>query len=265
MATTMEQRTISVRDGMFEAEVFEWGSTKGEPLLFLHGSSSLVRGPYLEDLGDRYHVIAPTHPGFGESTGLDHIDDPVDMAIYYYDFLDALGIDAAHVVGHSLGGMLAAEVAALDPHRVRKLVLCNPVGLWRDDAPVLDFFAEDIDRLQRAVWYDTEGEQAKAMRPDMSDMEKLMAFMYESMQSLAAAGKFLWPIPDRGLAKRLHRIAAPTLIVWGAADQLVPAVYAEEFRSRIRDARVAILPKSAHFPMLEEREDWVRAVTDFLG
>jgi pimeloyl-ACP methyl ester carboxylesterase len=89
------------------------------------------------------------------------------------------------------------------------------------------------------VWYDPEGDVAKARLPDMSDMAKLAAAMYESLQSLGAAAKFLWPIPDKGLKKRIHRITAPTLVVWGERDALVPPVYAEEFRTRIRDARVA--------------------------
>ncbi len=261
----MEQHTLSMRGGMFEADVREYGSPDAEPLLFLHGSSSLVIGPYLDALCERYRVIAPTHPGFGASTGLEHIDDIVDLALYYYDFLDALDIESTHVVGHSLGGMLAAEVAAFDPGRVRRLVLCNPVGLWRDDAPVMDFFSEDVASVQRAVWYDPEGEVAVAQRSDLSNPEAMATALYNGMQSLSAAAKFLWPIPDRGLKKRLHRISAPTLIIWGERDGLVPPVYAEEFRSRIRDARVAVLPKSAHFPMLEERDAWVSLVTSFLA
>jgi pimeloyl-ACP methyl ester carboxylesterase len=161
--------------------------------------------------------------------------------------------------------MLAAEVAALDPHRTKRLVLANPVGLWRDDAPVLDFFAEDAGRVQRAVWADPESEVARSMLPDMTDMEKLMSFMYTSMQSLSVAAKFLWPIPDRGLRKRLHRISAPTLLTWGKHDGLVPALYAEEFKRHIPQAEIAIFDASAHFPMLEERDAWVERVARFLA
>lgn len=259
-----ERRTVSVRDGMFEADVREYGAPDGEPLLFLHGSSALVIDDYLDMLGERFRVIAPLHPGFGASTGLEHIDDPIDMALYYYDFLDAIGVESAHVVGHSLGGMLAAEVAALDPHRTRRLVLCNAVGLWRDDAPVMDFFSEDIAKVQRAVWFDPESSAATKNRPDLTDPQKLAEYMYASIQSLSAAAKFLWPIPDRGLQKRLHRISAPTLVVWGSSDGLVPPIYAEEFRSRLRDARVAMFDKSAHFPMTEQADAFVAAVTEFL-
>jgi pimeloyl-ACP methyl ester carboxylesterase len=261
----MERRSVSVRGGMFQADVREYGDRGAEPLLFLHGSSGLLVDPYLDMLGERFRVIAPLHPGFGDSTGLEHIDDIVDLAIYYYDFLDELGLESAHVVGHSLGGMLAAEVAALDPGRVRRLVLANPVGLWRDDAPVMDFFSAEYGDVQRAVWYDPEGDVAKARLPDMSDMAKLAAAMYESLQSLGAAAKFLWPIPDKGLKKRIHRITAPTLVVWGERDALVPPVYAEEFRTRIRDARVAIMKQCAHMVMLEQPEEFVSIVSDFLA
>ena len=111
----MQERTIPIRGDMFQAHIREYGAPSSEPLLFLHGSGGAFADHYLDMLGEKFHVIAPEHPGFGESTGLEHVDDIIDLAIYYYDFMDALGIESAHVVGHSLGGMLAAEMAALDP------------------------------------------------------------------------------------------------------------------------------------------------------
>jgi pimeloyl-ACP methyl ester carboxylesterase len=260
-----ERYTLPVRSGMFEAEVYEYGEKSAPPLLFLHPSNGLMRDAYLDDLATKFRVIAPCHPGWGESTGLEHIDDPVEMAIYYYDFLDAMGIDRTHVVGHSIGGMFAAEIAAVDPHRVDKLVLNNAVGLWRDDIPVLDFFSEDPAAVGKAVIFDLQGDFAKSMAPDTSDMQKMMDAMYTRIQSFSAAAKFLWPIPDRGLAKRLHRISAPTLIVWGKSDGLVSAAYAEEFAHRITaPTQTLLLDKSAHFPMQEQREEWSKAVTEFL-
>ncbi len=261
----MERRTISVRGGMFEADVREFGAPAAEPLLFLHGSGGLMVDPYLDMLGERFHVLAPSHPGFGASTGLERLDDIIDLAIYYYDLLDELGIERIHVVGHSLGGMLAAEIAALDPGRVRRLVLSDPIGLWRDDAPVMDFFSASMAEVQAAVWADPDADYVKMRRPDPSDTAALAEATYETLQSLAAAAKFQWPIPDKGLKKRIHRIAAPTLIVWGEKDGLVPPVYAEEFRSRIRYAQVAIMRGCAHQVMIEQPEAWVALVADFLG
>jgi pimeloyl-ACP methyl ester carboxylesterase len=261
-----ERYMLPVRNGLFETEVYEYGDKSADPLLFLHPSNGLMRDPYLDDLGAQFRVIAPCHPGWGDSTGLEHIDDPVDMAIYYYDFLDALGIESAHVVGHSIGGMFAAEIAAIDPHRVRKLVLNNAVGLWRDDTPVLDFSSEAPVAVAQAVIFDLRGESARSMAPDTSDIQNLMDAMYTRIQSLGAAAKFLWPIPDRGLAKRIHRVTAPTLLVWGKSDGLVSPVYAEEFAKRLSGpTRTLILARSAHFPMQEQRAEWSKAVLEFLG
>jgi pimeloyl-ACP methyl ester carboxylesterase len=219
---------------------------------------------YLDDLGSAFRVIAPYHPGWGESTGLDHIDDMVDMAIYYLDFLDAIGVKSAHVVGHSIGGMIAAEIAAIGPGYVKKLVLNNAVGLWRDDTPTLDFFAEDQPRVQAAVWADPASGLAKMGLPDLSDPGIMADYMYRHIQSMTAAAKFLWPFPDQGLAKRIHRIQAPTLLIWGRHDALVSPAYAEEFHARIPTSRIFILEDSAHFPMIEQREEWSKAVVDFL-
>jgi pimeloyl-ACP methyl ester carboxylesterase len=96
-------------------------------------------------------------------------------------------------------------------------------------------------------------------------MEALAAAIYTQMQSLAAAAKFQWPLPDKGLKKRIHRIAAPTLIMWGEKDGLVPPVYAEEFRRAIRDARVVIMEHTGHMIMIEEPRRWASLVCDFLG
>ncbi|MEX0785157.1 MAG: alpha/beta hydrolase [Dehalococcoidia bacterium] len=259
----MEERTISLRDGMFQTSLYQAGS--GDPLLFLHGSPGLRQGPYLEQLAEQFTVYAPLHPGVGESTGLDHIDDIVDLALYYYDLMDELGLESAHVVGHSLGGMLGAEMAALCPHRVRRLVLTNPVGLWRDEEPVLDFFTLSAEQLLPYIVHDVESETVKQAfaRPDSPDA--MMEGMFQRMQALTAAGKFLWPIPDKGLKRRIHRIQAPTLILWGESDRLVPPSYAEDFRSRIRDSRVVILKECAHLPMIEKPDEFVSVVAEFLN
>jgi pimeloyl-ACP methyl ester carboxylesterase len=258
----MEKRTLSVRDGTFSIELLQGGS--GDPLLFLHGSGSLREGEYLDRLAERFTVYAPWHPGFGASTGLDEVDDVIDLALFYHDFMDEIGLASAHVVGHSLGGMLAAELAALCSHRVRRLVLSNPVGLWRDEEPVLDFFTVLPDQLVSYIVHDPQPEVLGRIFGTPQSADEMMEAMYQRLQSLTAAGKFLWPIPDRGLSKRIHRIQAPTLILWGESDGLVPASYAEDFRSSIRDSRVVILKECSHMPMFEKPDEFVSVVTEFL-
>jgi pimeloyl-ACP methyl ester carboxylesterase len=259
----MDERTVSVRDGAFKAQVFQAGS--GEPLLFLHGAGGLHQGAYLDDLARKFTVYAPVHPGFGGSEGLEHIDDVIDLALYYHDFMDAIGLESAHVVGHSMGGMLAAELAALCSHRVRKLVLSNAVGLWRDDAPVLDFFVLSPEQLIPYIIHDPASPALRDAFPLPDSQDALIEAMYQRIQSFSAAGKFMWPIPDRGLRRRIHRIQSPTLIIWGESDGLVPPSYAEDFRSNIKDSRVVILKECAHMPMFEQREEFVSLVSEFLS
>jgi pimeloyl-ACP methyl ester carboxylesterase len=259
----VEEKTIAVRGEMFHTKLRTDG--QGEPLLFLHGAGGL-RGwdPFLAELAKQFTVYAPAHPGFETSTGIEHIDDMLDLVVYYNDFLDTLGIERTHVLGHSMGGMLGAELAALSPHRVHKLVLANAVGLWLDEQPVADFFAMTPEQLAVALWHDPHSEVARAMMAIPQDEKAQLAVLLLRTQHLATAGKFLWPIPDRGLKKRIHRIAAPTLILWGQSDGLVSSLYAREFQQRIPGSHVTIMPRCGHMPMYEDTPGFVNQVVTFL-
>src|SRR5581483_10221431 len=135
-----------LRDGKWSVEMEVTGS--GEPLLFIHGAGGLLGvDPFLEDLGRSFKVYAPHLPGYGESTGGELIDDVIDAALFYHQLMDDLRLDSAYIMGHSMGGMLAAELAALDVHRARKLVLVAPAGFWLEQHPIPDFFAADPKEL----------------------------------------------------------------------------------------------------------------------
>ena len=260
----MKESTVTVRDGLFDIKLRTDGS--GEPLLFLHGAGGL-RGwdPFLAELAGRFTVYAPSHPGFESSSGLEHVDDVVDLVVYYNDLLDALNIDSMHVVGHSMGGMIAAELAALSPHRVRRLVLANAVGLWLENHPVADFFAMTPDQLGIALWHDPQSEVAQAMMAVPEDEQAQLQAYLVRMQHLATAGKFLWPIPDKGLKKRIHRVKAPTLILWGQSDGLVPVAYAKAFQDAISGSQVSIMARCGHMPMYENPAGFVKEITGFLN
>lgn len=259
----MEQITVSVRNGMFSTRVLTGGS--GRPLVFLHGAGGLrPDSPYLSDLAQHFTLYAPWHPGFGDSEGIDHIDDVHDLATYYQDLFDALGLQGPAVVGHSFGGMIAAEIAAHCSASVGRLVLSAPVGLWRDDAPVMDIFTMSPEETAAAAWHDPQGELAKRYTTAPEDPEQVAIATIDRTRALAAAGKFLWPIPDKGLKKRIHRIKAPTLIIWGASDKLVPAVYAQEFHSRIPGSTLLTVEQAGHMTPLEQQSQWVTAVREFV-
>jgi pimeloyl-ACP methyl ester carboxylesterase len=259
----MMQSSLTVADGRFQARL--WRAGAGTPLLYLHGFEGYPGDvPFLNELAAGRRVYAPEHPGFGESTGIEQIDDVVDMALYYRQLVEALELGEVDIVGHSLGGMFAAEFAAICPQHVRRLVLVSPFGLWLDDAQIPDLFVMSLGQLQRATWHDPESGASQAALTQMSNGSSGIQATVKRAGNLSAAGKFLWPIPDRGLSKRIHLIKAPTLIVLGESDRLIPAAYGEAFRSRIRDAGIVRIADAGHAPMLEQPEAFLAAAQDFL-
>ncbi|MGH7965429.1 MAG: alpha/beta fold hydrolase [Candidatus Binatia bacterium] len=255
----MQELKVSIRNGKFTTSI-QWGGS-GAPLLFLHGAGGpMVGAPFLDELAKHFTVYAPAHPGFGAGQGVEHLDDIIDFALYYHDFLDELQIENPHIIGHSMGGMLAAEMTALAPYRVNRLVLVGPAGLWLDEAPIPDFFTFNPQQLFEVALHDPEGPLGQMLVEQMKNPE-VMLEMYKCM---ASAGKFMWPIPDKGLKKRIHRIQCPTLVLWGASDKLIPPVYGDAFLKAIPGARLVTLPQAGHLPMLEQQDEFVQAVTNFL-
>ena len=252
-----------IAGGKFTVEVNMFGT--GEPLLFLHGAGGLLGvDPFLDDLGHSFKVIAPHLPGYGESTGVEHIEDVLDATLFYHQLLDELGISSAHVVGHSMGGMLAAEFAAIDVHRVKKLVLVTPAGFWLDDHPIPDVFAMELPELADHLFHDPKSPLAQMFITIPEDMKLLEDMYVERVKRMTQASKFLWPIPDRGLKKRAWRIAAPTLVMMGESDRLIPPIYANEFTSRIKNSRSVTIKAAGHMPMYEQQEVFVKTVREFL-
>jgi pimeloyl-ACP methyl ester carboxylesterase len=250
--------------GRFSVEVYRFGSG-GEPILFLHGAGGLFgTETFLEDLGREFTVVAPHLPGFGETTGAELIDDVFDATQFYHQVMDDLGMQSAHVIGHSMGGMLAAEMAAMDVGRVRKLVLAAPAGFWLDQHPVPDLFTASPKTLARFLFHDPESAAAQAMAKMPEGRREFAEAYVERIKRLTVATKFLWPIPDRGLKKRIWRIAAPTLLIWGESDRYIPPVYAGEFKRAIRNCRETIIPDAGHMVMYERPQEFCAAVRAFI-
>lgn len=260
----MEEKTVSVVNGRFNVEVLEAG--EGPDLLFIHGAGGLMWDPFLEQLSQHYHVIAPRLPGTGGSTGVEWLMDHHDVFGFYWDLIDALGVGQLHVVGHSMGGWFAAEVAAMRPERVEKLVLIAPVGLWNDDYPVADFFAMLPAELAEALFHDQEHPGAKMMTAaPPEDPDEMRTMAVERAKNLQTAARFMWPIPDKRLSERIHRISSPTLICWGESDGVVPPSYANDFGQAIAGSEVAMFSASGHMPQVEEPEAMLQKVGSFLS
>jgi len=159
---------------------------------------------------------------------------------------------------------MAAELAALFPGRAAGLALCSPLGLWLEQAPVADVAILPREELRALLWLDPEAEVARRWAALPESEEEQVAVQLESIQRLAAMARFVWPIPDKGIRKRLHRIAAPTLLLWGDRDRVNPIVYGEEWQRRIKGSEVRLLP-GGHMLLDEAPAAAAEAVAAFLG
>ncbi len=262
---TIQERTLSVWSAQIQSRVKVVG--QGPPLVFLHGATGLEWNDFLDGLSQTHTVYAPEHPGTtpGDPDAIKPLDDLWDLVLYYYEIFDLLELESPAVVGHSFGGMVAAELAATDPKRVGKLVLLSPLGLWRDDAPVKNAMSMAPDDLAKELFYDPEGPVAIQVLAEPEDPEERMTATIQGIWNLGCTGKFTWPIPDKGLKKRLHRIQAPTLVIWGQQDGIVPAIYAQEFTDRIAGSRSVVVERAAHLPQLEQLATVSEAVQEFLS
>jgi pimeloyl-ACP methyl ester carboxylesterase len=249
--------------GAFEVNV--WSGGQGRPLLFLHGYERHPGGaPFLQRLAEGHRVYAPEQPGYGTSSGMDQVHDLFDLVLFYRSLIGTWDVDEIDVVGHSTGGMLAAELAAIAPQVVRRLVLVDAFGLWIDDQPAPDPFGPTADVLA-AMWHDVDARpdpEPTIFVPDPADPAG--AILFEA-QNRATATKLMWPIAERGLRRRLQYVSAPTLVVHGASDGLLPVSYARELVSLLGDARLALIDGAGHYPMLEQEDAFLSAVEDFLA
>jgi len=258
---TPREQVVSIREGAVSLQCLVAGA--GAPLVFFHSFEGLGGWPeLLNRLAGHFTVYAPLHPGTQGSVGVETLDDPVDLALAYDEWLGALGLPSACLVGHFFGGMVAAELAALCPGRARSLILLSPLGLWLDRAPIPDVVSLPPAELQPLLWKDPESPVARAWSLSPADEKEQIAAQIERVQRLAAMGKFVWPLPDKGLGKRLHRISAPTLLLWGDSDRINPLAYGEEFLRRIKGAELRILP-GGHMFLYESCDATARAILEF--
>lgn len=255
----MELKTIATH--RVPVRYYEGG--QGRPLLFLHGAGGVEADlGFLDALAARFHVYAPLVPGYGDSEECPELRDMLDFTLHTWDVVEALGIKDPVLVGFSMGGMIAGEMAALAPHDVSRLALIAPAGLWLDSHPIPDFFAMMPYDLPQYLFYDTEaGAKAMTAGMDLGDPKFLQAFLVQNARQLGAAGKILFPIPERGLASRLYRIRARTLLIWGESDNLIPPVYAQEFQKHIPGADLVMIPQAGHLVAFEKPAEVVGALS----
>jgi pimeloyl-ACP methyl ester carboxylesterase len=258
--TNPENRHVRLASGI-GADLLVKG--EGAPLIFLHPSQGRQWSAFHDRLAEHHRVIAPLTPGGEDEGELMLFDSFADLALFYDDLMNALGLDQAIVAGHGFGGMAAAEFAAHHPHRVSRLVLIGSYGLWIDDEPVFDIHSADLAEVPHLLFADGDGRVARDVVHGPEGSDPSIHWLRTSLAE-AACTHFYWPIPDRDLQRRLYRIGAPTLLLWGSEDRIVPVAYADAFAAGLRHAEKAVIAGGSHFVHLERPDEAARAIAEFV-
>jgi pimeloyl-ACP methyl ester carboxylesterase len=242
-----------------------WRKGDGEPLAVLAGIGGLPRWtPFLDRLAERRQVVVPSLPGFpGGGGGHQVLDTHLDWLLAVHDLLRGAGAAGADAVGICVGGTLLADVAAVWPGAVGRLVLVGPYGLFDEADPVADVFAQKPGQAGALLCADGAKFDALMEIPDGVDEIEWQVVRTRAME---AAARILWPVGDTRLAKRLGRITPPTLLLWGEADRVVPPAYAERFADAIDGAATTrTIPDAGHLADLDAPDAVAEAVLAFLA
>ena len=232
----------------------------GEPLLFLHGASGAPAIlPFMETLSRRFDVLVPEHPGYGLSDEPEWLDNIHDAAYFYLDFLEQLELERATLVGSSMGGWMAMEMAIRDTSRIKSLVLVSPAGLAAPGVQPADIFLLPPEEVVRRLFHDqqlAEARLAEPLTPESIDV---------SLKNRHTTARLAWEprLHDPHLPKWLHRIDVPVLLIWGEHDRILPVQFVDTYRRLLPKAQVAIVKGAGHLPHAEKPEQFCELVTRF--
>jgi len=259
--TTTREETIAV--GGIKVHTLIGGT--GAPLLVLHGAGG-SRGwrRWMARLAERFTIYAPSHPGFGASDGAEWMEGIDDLARFYLWFLDAAGIGRAHVLGHSIGGWTAAEMAVSSPAAIDRLVLVAPVGLKPERGEILDVFYHSPAELLRLTVHDPatipEWDELYGKPPTPAEME--IAIRNREMAARLTWRPYMF---NPRLSHFLPRAAMPTLVVWGREDRIVPVICGEQYCRLMPNAALRVLEACGHMPPIEQPDAFASLVSEFLA
>jgi pimeloyl-ACP methyl ester carboxylesterase len=233
----------------------------GEPLLFLHGASGAPAIlPFMETLAQRFEVLVPEHPGYGLSGEPEWLDNIHDVAYFYLDFLKQLSLDAVTLVGNSLGGWIAMEMAVRDTSRIKALVLVSPAGISAPDVQPADTFLMSPEELARHLFHDSKLAAARLAEPVTPESIDI------SLKNRHTTARLAWEprFHDPHLPKWLHRIDVPVQIIWGEQDRILPVGFANELKRLIPAARLHVMRDAGHLPHVEKPQEFCDLVTGFV-
>jgi pimeloyl-ACP methyl ester carboxylesterase len=234
----------------------------GPPMLILHGAADA--GTWLAclpALAADHDVILPEHPGFGASDTPDWLDTIADLANFYLEFLEALDLTGVDLVGHDLGGWIAAEMAVRDARRLASLTLVSAAGIHVQGVAQVDPFLRSDEQRIRDLFHDPARADAMVARLREPDGEDV------ALKNQTTTARLTWQPRgyDPQLAKWLHRIKLPTLVVWGANDRILPSAYAAAWQKLVGADVVATFADCGHVPHIEQPEAFVAVLENFIA
>lgn len=258
MAGEAEKKETLTLNGV-EVALTRKGS--GPPLFLLHGGGGPVTAmPFADRLAERFEIIAPTHPGFAGTSIPDHYDGIMDLAFTYMDLMDRIDLRDAAVMGISMGGWLAAELAVMSTARFSRLIFVDPVGVKHGgptDRDIADVFALSGPDLAAIMWHDP----SKAPDPAKLSDEELQIVA----ANRTALALYTWEpyMHNPKLAGRLHRIDRPSLFIWGESDRLVTPDYGRKYAALVPGAKFVTIAAAGHTPHGEQPDAFLAEVLAF--
>ena len=234
---------------------------QGAPLLYLHGTEGLTGiAPGLGALAQTFDLIVPDHPGYGLSGEAAAVDTMSDLAMFYLDVLDRMGLQQVHLVGHSMGGWLALEIAVRNSHRLASLTLVDSAGIHVQGVDKGDLFICTPEEGLALLNHDLEAARA---RLQASQAEADPRLLYRNRVTTA---KLCWHprLFNPSLARWLHRVQLPTMILWGENDQVLPPAYATALSGAIAGSRLVMLPECGHMLPFEQPGRFAQEVSTFI-
>lgn len=265
MASVLD-RTKTALDG-FERQEIEINGIKtvvysagsGEPLVYLHGSGTFAGFGFAQQWVKTHRVILPYHPGFGESADDARIESINDHVLHYLDLFDALGLDQINLVGSSLGGWIASEIAIVQPARIARLVLISPGGLVIKDVPSTDLFT--VAPKDVPAYLVADPAVLAPFMPEGHDLE----FMTLRYRETISSARLVWERPGNPrLDQWLHRISASTLLLWGEGDRIKPLAQADTWLKLLPNARLEVMKDVGHLPLDERPTAAAGIIANFL-
>lgn len=231
------------RYGEYNVTTRYWREGSGDPVLFLHGVTGASWTPFFDELSKKVEVIYPEHPGFGETARPDWLESMEDLKYYYLDLLDAWEIERVSIVGHSIGGWLAMELAAHAPERVRNLVLVDSLGIYDPSIKLTDIFFMPYEDVGQFMFHKQELRDEWLRNLNLIEMNR-------NHSTIAQLG---WNprLHNPKLPERLHRVKSPVSIVWGEEDTFIPKSYVDKYCSLFPNCEVHYIPDCGHIPPVE--------------